>query len=839
VNGAGPRGLDDAEAARRLRALGANTLPAPRGRGLLRIAAEVFEEPVFLLLVGAAILYIAIGDAAEGALLAGCAAVSVALVAVQSWRSERVLAALKAVIAPRARVLRGGLPRRIPAAEIVPGDVVVLAAGDRVPADGVLRQGAGILVDESALTGESLPVGKRVAMPTDDATAAAPGGDGTPFLFAGTLLLSGDGLAEIVATGPRSRIGAIGAALATVDWPTTPLQKALARLAHRLAIVALAIAALLAWLHYTRDGDPLAAILAGITVAMSAMPEELPMVLAIFLAVGAWRLSRQGVLARQPNAVLALGATTMLCVDKTGTITENQIRLARLALLAGDTPIIVDATTAIAEPRFAGLRAAALRACHPQGGDPMDLATMALGPSPAGEVLRAYPLTPEAPRVAFAWSATTGNLVIAAKGAPEAIARLCRLEAPELARLLACVDGFARDGLRVLAVAEATTATLPETPETLGTPGFALRGLLAFGDPVRDSARASIDSCRTAGIEVAMITGDYPATAAAIARAAGIPDGDRILIGSALAAMPDQTLRDAVAGTRLFARTEPAQKLRIVAAFQARGHVVAMTGDGVNDAPALRAAHVGVAMGSRGTDVAREAAGIVVLNDDLGSIVAAIRLGRRIADNLRKALGFIVAVHVPLVGLALLPLLLGWPPLLTPVLVIFLELVIDPTCAVVFEAQQEERDAMRRPPRAVRHTVASPRTLTMAAVQGGILLLAVLALYGWALGQGAALELARAQAFVALVAGTLALALTNLSWTRPAWARDTLRHPAFLIATGASTALLILILAWPAARGLFGFALPDAGALLGAVAAGLAATLWFEAVKRWVAAAPT
>jgi P-type Ca2+ transporter type 2C len=821
------RGLDSAEAARRLAATGPNALPAPRGRGLIRFVLEVFEEPIFGLLVGAALLYVAIGDAAEGLLLAGCAGVSVALVAVQSWRSERVLTALRGVIAPRAHVVRDGAAHRIPAAEIVPGDIVVLAAGDRVPADGIVRQGAGLVVDESALTGESIPVRKLAAAAAEpsatDTAMATPGGDDTPFIYSGTLVLAGEGLAEIVATGPRSRIGAIGSALAVLRWPATPLQLATTRFVRRLAVVALALALALAVLRALRDGDWLGGALAGITLAMSAIPEELPMVLAIFLAVGGWRLSRHGVLARQPSAVLALGATTVLCVDKTGTITENAIRLERAAIPGAEA----SAGDARNDPRFAALCAAALRAVHPQGGDPMDRATLALGTPPSTVPLREYPLVAGRPRVAFAWPDGDGVL-IAAKGAPETIAALCRLDGEALSAMQAQLRTHATEGLRVLAVAQTRAAAVPEEIEGLD---FVYLGLLAFGDPVRESARGSVADCRAAGIDVVMITGDHPATAAAIARAAGIETGGKPLTGGELAALDGAALGDAVAGKRVFARTEPGQKLRIVEALQARGHVVAMTGDGVNDAPALRAAHVGVAMGTRGTDVAREAAGLVVLNDDLGSIVSAIRLGRRIADNMRKAMVFVVAIHIPLIGLALLPALLGWPLLLSPVHVIFLELFIDPTCAIVFESLREEPGAMRRPPRRARDAVVSSFTIAVGAVQGAALLGVVAGLYGWGLHAGIGVEAARALAFVALVAGTLGLALTNLSWGRSALAPAVLSHPAFVVAAVATTALLVLLLAWPSARSMFGFALPPAQLVAAAAALGLGATLWFEIVK--------
>ncbi|MBM3479896.1 MAG: cation-translocating P-type ATPase, partial [Alphaproteobacteria bacterium] len=613
------------------------------------------------------------------------------------------------------------------------------------------------------------------------------------------------GIAEATATGPRSRVGAIGAALATLRWPPTPLQLAMARLVRRLALAGVALSILVGALHYARLGDWLEATLAGVTLAMSAMPEQLPMVLAIFLAMGAWRLSRHGVLARQPSAVLALGATTVLCVDKTGTITENRIRLERLAVDGTDASV----AEAVGDPRFDALRAASLRASHPQGDDPMDRANLVLGSATLDAALREYPIEPGRPRVAFAWR-DGAEILVAAKGAPEEIARLCRLDGATAREAMARVEAFAAEGLRVLAVA---TARAPSAPEAIDGLAFAWAGLLAYGDPVRDSARASIEECLASGIKVVMITGDYPATACAVARHAGIDAQGHAMSGAEVA------------------RTEPGQSCGSSRRC-ARGHVVAMTGDGVNDAPALRAAHVGVAMGSRGTDVAREAAGLVVLNDDLGWIVAAIRLGRRIADNIRKTMVFVVAVHVPLVGLALLPLLLGWPPMLAPVHVIFLELVIDPACAIVFEAQEAECRAMRRPPRPAGRTVASPLTISLAIAQGCALLACAMAAYGVALQLGLPQGEARALGFVALVAGTLCLALTNLSWDDFAFAPRLLSHPSVAVAAGTTSAMLALRLAWPAARGVFALEVPGAAGIALAIGAGAASVLWFEAVKR-------
>ena len=804
------RGLSTAEAVARLAAEGHNELPAPDRRTTLRIIAEVLREPMFVLLLGAGALYLVLGDLQEALLLLAFANISVAITVVQEGRSERMLEALRDLSSPRALVIRDGAPIRIPGRDVARGDIVVLAEGDRVPADATLLSGQELQIDESLLTGESVPVRKVAG---DNAgPAPRPGGEDTPHVFSGTLVVRGRGLAEVRATGANTEIGHIGRSLGAIEPEPTRLSLQTRQLVRVMAIFGIGISLAAVFLYGLLRGSWLDGLLGGIALSMAMLPEEFPLVLAVFMVMGAWRISRARVLTRRAATIEMLGAATVLCTDKTGTLTLNRMAVAELR--AADLiyrPEEVPASTmpeAIRELVAAGVLASA-----EQPTDPMDTALHALmrrdGESiaaarPGWRLVRTYGLRPDLLATSQVWD--TGDArakVVAAKGAPEAIAGLCRLDPDTVGIMRRAVDTMAAAGLRVLAAAEATfgAADLPASPT-----GFAFRflGLIGFSDPLRPGAAEAVRECRSAGIRVVMITGDYPATARAIAAQAGIAC-DAVVTGDALARMDDTALRSCVKTAAVFARIMPEQKLRIVTALKANGEIVAMTGDGVNDAPSLKAAHIGVAMGGRGTDVAREAASIVLLDDDFGSLVHTIRLGRRIYDNLRKAFGYILAVHVPVAGLSLLPLVLGWPLLLGPIHIAFIEMVIDPVCSIVFEAEREEDDIMRRPPRDPAQPLFS-RTLAVWGLFQGLLAFSVVcgaAVLG--MWRGMPEDELRALAFVSLVATNVGLILVNRAFS--ASLLSAIRRPgtALWMVVGVAAALLALAVSWPPAETLFRF----------------------------------
>ncbi len=818
MNPLAPEGLSGAEAAARLSRDGFNELPSPERRGFLRIVREVLSEPMFGLLLAAGIIYLLLGDFGEAIALLVFANLSVLIAVAQETRSERVLDALREMTSPTALVVRDGEQRRIPARELVRGDLLLVAEGDRIPADATLREGAGVEVDESLLTGESLPVSKRTAFESDlTLPVPPPGGDDLPFLYGGTLIVRGSGRAEVTAIGSASEMGKIGRSLGSIQAEPPRLQAQTRRLVRIFGAAGASLSLLVIALYALLRGSFVDALLAGIAVGMTLLPEEFPLILTVFMVMGAWRISRSRVLTRRSSAIESLGAATILCTDKTGTLTHNRMTVVALSAGTPGTDPLCD-WTANTPPRDIPAGAlpvvrAALLASSRDALDPMDRACHVLAEAAdpnartwleAHAPLRVFALTPDLPAMTVVCQGDSPNSLLAAtKGAPEAVAKLCRFGAEENAALAKAVDRMAAGGVRVLAVAEAAVVG-PGAPASPFDVPFRFAGLLGFADPLRDSVPAAVAECRRAGVRVVMITGDYPATAQAIARDAGI-DAATVLSGADLEALDDETLTLRVRDCSVFARILPLHKLRIVEALKAAGEIVAMTGDGVNDAPSLRAAHIGIAMGVRGTDVAREASSIVLLDDDFASIPQTLRLGRRIFDNLRKAMGYVLALHVPIAGLAVLPLLLGMPLILTPTMIAFLEMIIDPVCSVVFEAETEERNVMQRPPRDPASPILPQRLLAWCAFQGVTALLSVTLVFLWALSNGIPESEVRSVVFASLVTTNVALIFVNRSFGGSA--TEVLGRPnRILWIVLATVALLVfVVIGWSPARELFRF----------------------------------
>ena len=804
-------GLTNEEAAKRLAEFGPNTIARQDRRSFGAIARETLREPMFLLLLAAAGLYLIFGDLAEGVFLSAGALLSLSLVVIQEVRSERALAALNALAEPRARVMRDGALVTIEARELVLGDIVLLAEGARVPADGELVEGSALEVDESTLTGEAAACTK-VAAAARERTDTSPKDSSETSVFASTLVRRGQALAEVTRTGPSTRIGQIGAALHEIREQPTLVQRDIRWLISRIGILALVFCVVVAVTYGLVRHDWFQGALSGLTLAISLIPEEFPMVLVIFMTLGAWRMAKHNVLVRRSAVIETLGATTLLCADKTGTITQNQMALRRI-WRAGQGH---DASDQLAdEPRTVVEAAQLASAVQPH--DPMDVAVhAAAGPPGNADLVQSYPLSPEFLAVVQVWKAPGGgSLIYAAKGAPETILDLCQLDNLARGNAERAIHEMANEGMRVLGVATARVEGAAELdPKHLN---YVLEGLLGFEDPVRSDVPPALELAREAGVQVAMITGDYPATALAAAREAGIDTAGGVLTGAEVEVASD------ISRVRVFARVMPEQKLLLVRRFKDAGHIVAMTGDGVNDAPALAAADVGIAMGQRGTDVAREAADLILLDDRFASIVTGIALGRRIFTNLRRAMTYITAVHIPVAGVVLLPLLLGLPPMLYPMHLVLLELIIDPLCSIVFEAEPSEADAMKRPPRNSHEPLFGSSQIAIAALDGLVLLAGVLGLYAWFHESGASEGQARAASFIALVAGHLALAPAVMTRS----GRSPVPHSRILwLVTAGASLLLALMLVVPELREIMRFAAPDAGQLLLGLAVGIAAGGW-------------
>lgn len=827
-----PSGLSAEVAAARLKAEGPNELPHADHRSGFGILREVLKEPMLVLLLGSGAIYAVLGDTKDAFVLLAFACLSILITLVQEVRSERVLEALRDLSSPRALIIRDGKQLRIPGREVVRGDVILLAEGDRVPADARLLRVQDLQADESLLTGESVPVRKSL-LGTGGGDTALPGGDDLPYVFSGSLVVRGTGMAEVTAIGAATEIGKIGQTLASLTVEPPRLQVQTRRIVFVLAIAGGLVSLVVAALYATLRGDLLEALLAGLAIGMSMLPEELPVVLAIFMAMGAWRMSMARVLTRRAAAIEALGSATVLCTDKTGTLTQNRMTVREVRLLNGRR--FVSDGSAPSDPHFFEVLRFGRLACDPEPFDPMERAfhdhplPPEAGPEP--RLVMSYGLRPDLLAMSQVWQMAeqTGHGLVATKGAPETIAALCQLSQSDRADMARVVDQMAARGLRVLGIAKGTAmaGALPQSQQDLR---LEFLGLVGLADPLRTSVPAAIAECRRAGIRVKMITGDYPVTAAAIAQDAGL-DGQPPVTGADLARLDAAELGQRLANADIFARIMPDQKLRLVEALKSAGEVVAMTGDGVNDAPSLKSAHIGIAMGGRGTDVAREASAIVLLDDDFGSIVKAIRLGRRIYDNLRKAVSFIFAVHLPIAGLAILPLLFGLPIILGPIHIAFLEMVIDPVCTLVFEAEDEEADIMNRPPRHPDERLFSLRLITWSVTQG---LLAFAAVAGILVG-GVQMALPedelRALAFFALVVVIIALIFVNRSFSSSLLRAVGHPKPALLVVLCSVAGILTLAVQWPVAQDIFRFGplhLPDL-ALTGA--AGVAVLVLLELIK--------
>ncbi len=786
-------GISEAEAAKLLKQEGLNELPAARPKTLWHIAAEALREPMFLMLIACGALYMTLGDYREGLLMLAGMLLIIGITFFQYQRTERALEALRNLASPRALVWRDGKPLRIAGNQVVRGDVLELHEGDRIPADAVLLEGAGIMVDESLLTGESVPVHKRLDSPEHQ------------LLFSGTLMVAGRGFARVTHTGAATRFGHIGASMNAIQTGPTPLQLELKKLIRVLGLAGVGICILMVLLFFANGTAFLPSLLHGLSAAMAILPEEFPVVMTVFMALGAWRLSQSQVLTRQPAAIETLGAASILCTDKTGTITLNKMSLQRF--------FTAERQGSFSDPEAHSLLCALRKAMPASSSDPMEHAIHDAWKNWAADAeipsaVKEYPLKHDFPAMSHVYLEGNAQMVYA-KGAPELLFELCLHDPTQRAFWEDALAAMAGDGLRVIAVASANhaAASLPEHQRDFA---FELLGLAGLKDPVRTEVPQAVNDCRRAGIRVLMITGDYPITASCIARDAGILGWSEVLTGSDIESMNDAQLRERLKAVSVCARVVPGQKLRIVSALKAEGAVVAMTGDGVNDAPALKAADIGVAMGGKGTDVAREAASLVLLDDNFRSIVAGIRLGRRINDNLRKAMTYILAIHLPIIVLTMLPAFLeGFPVLLLPLHIVFMELIIDPVCSIAFESEREEPNIMDRPPVKPGKQFFGRQEVGASIRYGFLLLAAVLVVFFWSSYHAYPEGIIRANSFSALIMGNMLLILSGLSYQRSIWQVLAEGNKALWLILGVAGGMLALTLLWPEAGKLLSMEQPN------------------------------
>ncbi|KRG44105.1 ATPase [Stenotrophomonas pictorum JCM 9942] len=818
------QGLSGEEAARRLAMDGPNMLPGTRPKTFIGIVLGILLEPMFLMLLVAGVLYLLLGDTAEAIFLLSSVFVVIGITVIQERKTQRALESLRDLSAPRALVLRDGQELRIPGREVVVGDLLILHEGDRISADALLIDGQ-LDANESLISGEAVPVAKLPGTASNQ-------------LLASTLVTRGVGLAEVTATAAATAVGRIGEALAATEEPRSGLQLASRRLVRNLAVGGLSLAAVYFLVNWLWDAHGLVeSLLASTALIMAILPEEIPVILTVFLALGAWRISQRKVLTRRVPAVEALGAISVLAVDKTGTLTENRMQVAELR--REDATFVSAGAEALAEP-FHELVEFAMLATPVDPFDPMEKAIQQFGMhwlngsahvhaewSPDFE----YGLSSEilAMTRVFPVGGSTQHM-LATKGAPEAVVDLCHLDAAGAKRILAQAEAMAARGLRVLGVARGRWQgeTPPHSQHDFD---FQFLGLLGFVDPPRPEVPAAIAECRAAGIRIIMLTGDHPATAMAIAREVGLSERADVITGAQIDTLDDPALLARLRHVDVCARLKPVQKLRLVRLLREDGEVVAMTGDGVNDAPALKAADVGIAMGKRGTDVARESASLVLLDDSFASIVEAIRQGRRIYDNITKATRFVFAVHMPIIALTLVPSLLHWPVMLMPVHIVLLELLIDPSCSIVFEAEPEADGVMQRPPRALAESPFAAGNIAVAIVQGIGAAMVLLAGYGSILSAGIDVTHGRTAVFIALIFGLFALVLANRHPDHSLVARGHMRNrwlrPMFL----GVVLLLTLAISVPYLRHIMGLSMPTPVIVAGAAIMLALTFIWLEGLR--------
>lgn len=829
-NGKTVAGLSSADAKRLQQQYGKNELTPQKKESFLQKAIHIICEPMFLLLIVAAIIYFLLGEPRDGAIMLIFVIGMISIDVIQEWKTDKTLNALKDLSAPQVKVIRDGRETVIASADLVPGDLMLICEGVKIPADGVVVRCNDLCVEESSLTGEAEGIWKiphESAEPTNDYWRK-------DFCYAGTLVTQGTGSVLVEKIGVETEYGKIGQNVADAPDEPSPLQKQTGRLVKTCTGIAGVLFALVGVVTYFNLPDHALgarlteSILSGITLAMAMIPEEFPVILTVFLSMGAWRLAKKKSLVRKLPSVETLGSVSVLCVDKTGTITMNQMAVQETWAPDGDEHALIE---------IMGL------GCETDAYDPMEKAMLAYcdnhGISKddlfSGELISEYAFTNELKMMGHVWR-RGGKIIIASKGSPERILTICNMTESEREAVAHKINEMSRDGLRVIAVASSTPASTKDVPGSITECSLNFRGLIGLADPPRENIEADIAVCRRAGIRVVMITGDNGITAASIARKIGMEHCDNIITGDMLNQMPDSELREAVKKVSIFSRVVPEHKMRIVKAFKGNGEIVAMTGDGVNDAPALKYADIGIAMGKRGSEVSREAADLILMDDNFTTIVETVKDGRRIYDNIRKAVGYVFTIHIPIAFTSLLAPILGVAPaalMLLPLHVVLLELLIDPTCSIVLERQPAETDLMTRRPRDPQAKILDGRLLLKSIFQGFAVFAASFGIYYTVLaGNPANAPVARSMGLVVIMLSNLFLVQVNSS-DRDFAFRSIARlvKDGVMWAANLGTLLMLAIILYTPLLHLLKLAPLTAGQFFGSAGIAAAAVLWYEIVK--------
>ena len=802
---------------------GSNSLEHQEKNHFLMSLLEMVKEPMFLLLVAAASIYYISGDYGDGIFMTVAIFLVAAISLFQEARSRNAIESLKKLSQPKSKVIRNSELVEIPSEEIVLGDFIQVEEGTFVPADAIIIQSNDFSVNEAILTGESLSVFKNEASEIKQ-------------VFQGTIVATGLAICEVTAIGNQTQIGKIGKSIETIAEEKTPLQIQITNFVTKMSIIGLVIFVIVWAINYFQSKSVLDSLLKALTIAMSVIPEEIPVAFASFMALGAWRLMKMGIITKQTKTVETLGSATVICTDKTGTITENKMSLAQLYLFKSDA--IVDTKKKL-NPEAEEVLNYAMWSSEPIPFDAMEIAIHeayakleSVDERPNFKLVHEYPLDGKPPMMTHVFEDSKGKKIIATKGAPEAIIEVSHLSESEKKQVLVAIEKIANEGYRVLGVGvtEFSGTNYPKTQQEFN---FTFKGLVAFYDPPKANIQKVFETFYKAGIQVKIVTGDNAQTTTTIAKQIGFKDADKVLNGDELMAMDEATLKVKVMETAIFTRMFPEAKLKIIQALKDNNQIVAMTGDGVNDGPALKSAHIGIAMGKKGTEIAKQAANLILIDDDFAKMTDAIAMGRKIYVNLKKAIQYIISIHIPIILIVFIPLALGWmyPNIFTPVHIIFLEIIMGPTCSIIYENEPMESNLMLEKPRPLTNTFFNFKEITISIIQGLAITLGLLLMYQYCVQNNFSETYTRTSIFLTLIASNIFLTLENRSFYYSIFTTIRYKNNLVLLIIGITIAVTSLLLFVPVFSKFFLFEIVDYTQMGFSILIAFISVMWIEIYK--------
>jgi len=817
------QGLSDNEVIKAREQYGKNQLNYKKGNTFIDTFIRIVKDPMLILLLVAASIYFISGKTGDGIFLSFAIVFQTSISLYQYSRSKNALEKLKDLSQPNCKVIRNGKVTEIKSEELVVGDSLMVEEGTLITADGSIIHSNDFSVNESILTGESLSVSK-------DKTKE------DHFIYSGTTVAGGLAVAVITAIGNNTKLGKIGSSLESITEEKTPLENQIANFVKKMAIAG-ALVFMIVWaINYWHSQNVLDSLLLSLTLAMSILPEEIPVAFTTFMALGAWRLMKLGIVVKQMKTVETLGSATVICTDKTGTLTENKMSVAKLYLLSSNEIFQPGDQLTLDE---IGLITGAMWASEPIPFDPMEIAlhqvykdAVAKDERNSYQLVHEYPLSGKPPMMTHIFENSSGKRIIAAKGAPEALMAAADLTETEEKQINGAIQLLAKDGFRVLAVATSdfTGSAYPEKQQDFP---FQFKGIVAFYDPPKKNIQKVLEDFYTAGIAVKIITGDNAETTEAIARQIGFTGYENSITGDELMKLNDSELKSSVMKNTIFTRMFPEAKLKIINALKLNDQIVAMTGDGVNDGPALKAAHIGIAMGKKGTEIAKQAASLILLEDDLSKMVDAVAMGRKIYTNLKKAIQYIISIHIPIILTVFIPLALGWvyPNIFSPIHIIFLEIIMGPTCSIIYENEPMEKNAMQQKPKALTTTFFNWKELSTSIIQGLVITAGTLLMYQYTVQQGYDEALTRTMVFTVLITSNIFLTLINRSFYYSIWTTLKYKNDLVLLIISITVFIVALMLYVKPVTLFFGFETLNLSQLSISVSVGFISVIWFELVK--------